>query len=142
MRSLFVVFVSMFSLPLSSYSQAGNDPEQVIRRMIETEALDGHDSKVVGPMGDAAAVVITKVLADKKLGAGDIDSVLWILGQAFADPSMVHNVSDREPRTALLLLRYFDFSTGDPELKGRIAATRKYIEDHYANAMRKAAPAQ
>jgi hypothetical protein len=142
MRFLIVVFVSIFSCPLASYSQAGSDPEQVIRRMITTGALEGHDSKVIGPMGDATAVIVTKVLAGKELGSGDIDRVLWILGQAFADPNMVHNVSDREPRTAFLLLRYFEASTGDPELKGRVAATRKYIEDHYAKAMRKAAAAQ
>jgi hypothetical protein len=141
MRFLFVVIVSVFLLPFAAYSQSGTNPEQVIRRIIETGALEGHDSKVVGPMGDAAAVIITKVLADKKLGSGDIDSVLSILGQAFADPSMVQ-ASDREPRTAFLLLRYFDVSTGDTELKGRIATTRKYIDDHYAKAMRKAVAAQ
>jgi hypothetical protein len=41
-------------------------------------------------------------------------------GQAFADPSMVKNVSDRQPRSSLLLLKYFSVSTNDPDLKKRI----------------------
>jgi len=85
-------------------------------------------------MGDAAAVVVAKILADKDLGTQDIDSALWILGQAFADPSMLKNVSDRQPRSSLLLLKYFSVSTNDPDLKKRIEETRRYVEEHYSKA--------
>jgi hypothetical protein len=136
MKLLLVVFVSMF-LPVLSSFQTGNDPEHVVKRMIESGFREGHDSKVIGPMGDAAAVVITKILAGRNLRSGQIDSVLWILESAFADPSLVQNAPDREPRTALLLLQYLDVSSHDPELKKRIATTRNHIEDRYAKAMRR-----
>ena len=115
-----------------AYSQTGNDSRLVIERIIEKGFIEGHDSKVIGVMGDAASVTLTKVLAARNLRSEDIDSGLWVLAQAFADPHMVRNSADREPRTARLLLRYFEFSTHDPQLKQRIGETRKYIDEKCA----------
>lgn len=115
-----------------AYCQSGNDPRHVIERMLEKGLIEGHDSKVIGPMGDAASVTLTKVLAARNLRSEDIDTGLWILAQAFADPHMIPNAADREPRTAHLLLRYFEFSTTDPQLKQRIGETGKYIDEKCA----------
>jgi len=92
--------------------------------------LEGHDQKVIGELGDASAVLITKILSDRNLTSQTIDNVLVVLGGSFADPAHLAIASDREPRTALLLLRYLDISTSDVGLKRRIADTRKYIEAH------------
>jgi hypothetical protein len=89
-------------------------------------------------MGDAAAVVVTRVLAGRAVGTAEIDSVLVVLNSSFADPSMVR-ASDREPRTALFVLRYMDSSTSDAKLKQRIADTRNRIMERFTKYQRSAA---
>jgi len=114
-----------------TFCQTMAGPEQVISRMIDTGTLEGHDTKVLGGMGDAAAVTVTKVLAGRSLSTDKIDMVLIVLSRSFGDPRGVAAVPDRKPRTALFVLAYLDSSTKDPELKKRIAHTRKYVQDQY-----------
>jgi hypothetical protein len=40
---------------------------------------------------------------------------------------------DAEPKTALFVLRQLELSTSDAQLRGRIAQTKKYIEDEFSN---------
>ena len=128
MRATLVIF---FALILSTFGNAqAGDPERVIRRIVDDGFLEGQDQKVIGPLGDASAVLITKILSDRDLTSQTINNVLVVLGRSFADPTFVAIASDRKPRTALLLLRYLDISTSDVGLKRRIADTRKYIEAH------------
>jgi hypothetical protein len=137
MRRLIVLLASIM-LASSAYCQTVSSPQAVIERMINTGDYEGHDDKVVGPMGDAAAVVVTKVLAGKNLSTRQIDSVLLILTSAFADPGAVAVESDRQPRTASLILRYLDLSTQDRQLKDRIMQTRRTIEERYAKSIKEA----
>jgi hypothetical protein len=132
----FMVILTSLLLTVIAQGDSPNDPEQILKTVIDSGTIDGHASKVIGPMGDAAAVVISKILADRELQAKDIDGALWILGQAFADPSVVKNSSDRQPRSALLLLKYFYISTTDTELRKRIEETRKYVENRIAKTTR------
>ena len=134
MKLLLATLASM-ALAGIAYGQIVSSPEQVIRRMIESGSFEGHDRKVIGGMGDAAAVTVTKVLAGRNLSANDIDSVLVILNSSFADLRFVEVVSDREPRTALFVLHSLDSSTKDPELKKRIADTKKYVQEQHAKSM-------
>jgi hypothetical protein len=112
-------------------------PEQVIARIIDSGLFEGHDQKVIGWLGDAAAVIVTKHLSQRHLSQTDIDGTLIVLTGAFADPSFVRNEADREPRTTLLVLRYLELSTHDSKLKARIADTKKYIEDHRVQSIRR-----
>jgi hypothetical protein len=80
---------------------------------------------MLGGMGDAAAVLVTKVVAGKHLSTNEIDSVLTILNISFGGE--VKNASDREPRAALFILQLCDLSTQDRELKKRVARTREYL---------------
>ena len=139
MRLLMVLLASIL-LAGSAFSQTPSTPETMITHMINSGEYEGQNSKVIGPMGDAAAVVVTKVLADKSITSNQIDSVLVILYSAFADPSMVEVVSDRQPRTASLLLRYLDLSTQDRQLKERIMQTKRTIEERYAKSVKEVAP--
>ena len=133
MKTLFMMVLSLVSCCITD-GQKGNDAETVIERMINSGSLEGHDQKVIGPMGDAAAVVLTKVLAGKTLTTDQIDSSLLILNMAFGDPSGVEIASDRKPRAALFVLQAFDHSVLDAALKKRIAETRKYIQEQYLKA--------
>jgi hypothetical protein len=128
--------VCLILLPLgAACGQAGNDPQQVINRMLKAGFFEGHDQKVVGHLGDAAAVLVTKLLAGGDLTSDTIGNALVVIDESFVDPSLVENAADREPRTSLLVLRYLDLSTSDAELKKHIGDTRKYILDRYATSM-------
>lgn len=115
-------------------AQAGS-PDRIIRRIVEDGISEGHDQKVIGRLGDASAVFVTKILSDKNLNSQTIDNVLEVLRGSFADPAFVADASDREPRTALFLLKYLDISTSDAVLKKRIADTRKYLQDKYTASL-------
>jgi hypothetical protein len=54
------------ALILSSlvYGQTVSDPEHIIRRIVDDGISEGHDQKVIGGIGDAGAVLLTKILAD------------------------------------------------------------------------------
>jgi|SRR5271157_4415734 len=125
------------ALILSSvvYGQTGNDPEHVIKRMFDTASFEGHDQKVIGRLGDAGAVLVTKILAGRDLTSQTIDTALVVIEGSFADPNFVEAANDRQPRTALLLLRYLDLSARDSALKKRIADTAKYVQDRYAASL-------
>lgn len=132
-----LTFVFCLGVALSSvaYSQTGNDPEYIIRRMIDTSFFEGHDQKVIGRLGDAGAVLVTKVLAGRDLTTRAIDNALMVIVDSFTDPSFVETVGDRQPRTALLVLRYLDLSTRDAALKKGIADTGRYVQDRYAASL-------
>lgn len=115
-----------------AHGQTVNDPEQVIRRMIDSGFFEGHDEKVIGRLGDAGAVLVTKILADRNLTSNVIDNALTVIGESFADPSFVSTAADREPRAALFVFKCLDSSTNDPALKKRIAETKEYVQQRYA----------
>jgi hypothetical protein len=107
--------------------------------MIELRSVEGQMQKRIGNMGDAAAVVVTRILAGDETRPADIDMVLTVLDLSFADPSAVVTVSDRQPRTTLLVMQYLDFCAKDPALKARIAESRRYIQEQYAKYLKASA---
>lgn len=132
MRAALVVSIALI-LSSIAYAQTRTNAEQVIKGMFDTGMFDGHDSKVLGQLGDTGAVVVTKILAGRHLTPKIIDMSLVVIASSFSDPSFVKTPADREPRTAMLLLRYLDLSTSDPALRKRVADTTKYVQDHYAS---------
>jgi hypothetical protein len=119
-----------------AHGQAGNDPEQVIRHIIDTGFIEGHDQKVIGRLGDAGAVLATKVLADRNLTPKTIGGALIVVENSFAEPKLAEVTADREPRTSLLLLKYLELSTSDAESRKNIVDTRKYVQDRYATFLK------
>jgi hypothetical protein len=120
---LFALFISVFC-----WGQIAASPEEAITRIINSGLLEGHDQKVIGGMGDAAAVIVTKVVGDKKLTTSQVDSVLIILNSAFG---AVEASAEREPKTALFVLRCLESTTQDRGLLQRIDKTRKYIQGRW-----------
>ena len=98
--------------------------------------IQGWDQTVLAHLGDAGAVLATKVLADRKLTPKTIGGALIIVETSFAEPKLVEVTADREPRTSLLLLKYLEFSTSDAESRKNIADTRKYVRDRYATFLK------
>ena len=134
MRLTLAIFLALV-LSSIAYGQAGNEPGHVVKQIIDTGFIQGWDQKVLFHLGDASAVLVTKVLADRDLTSKTIDGVLMVISDSFADPSLVEAAADREPRTALLVLRYLDLSTNDAESKKHVGETRKYILDRYAASL-------
>ena len=85
MRLMLEIFLCLIPLSLA-HSQAGDDPEQVVTRMIETGFFEGHDQKVVGRLGDAGAVFVTKIIAGKDLTPATIGNTLITWGQTERSP--------------------------------------------------------
>lgn len=117
--------------PLPITSQQINNPEKAIVNMIDSGIFDGHDEKLIGSTGDAAAVIVTKILAGRDPTPRQIDNTLAVLNMAFGG---VGNGPDAEPRTALFVLRELELSTNDPHLRGRIAQTRKYVQEEFSKS--------
>lgn len=116
---------------MPSRSQKTSTPQEIITRIIESGMLDGHDNKVIGGTGDAVAVTITKVVGGRSLSPDQIDRILIVLNIAFGG---VTSGPDAEPKTALFVLRELDQSTNDAQLQGRIAQTRKYVEEEFSKS--------
>lgn len=110
--------------------QAPSSPEEVIQRALDSGIIEGHLVKMAGPMGDAAAVAVTRVVGERSLRADEIQTLLDILAESFAAPRLIASPSDREPRTTLFVLRYLSESTTDPALRARVMETRRYIISH------------
>ena len=127
-----VIVILGLALSGAAYGQGVNNPEQRVRQVINTGMIEGWDQKVLVHLGDAGAVLATKVLADRNLNPKTIGSALIVLENSFAEPKLVEVTADREPRTSLLLLRYLELSTTDAESRKAIVDTRKYVKDRYA----------
>ena len=134
-RILLVSFLCF--APLTGQSQETTTPEHVIGRILDRGLLDGHDNKVVGGIGDAAAVIVTKVVGGRSLSPAQIDLVLIVLNMAFAD---VTPGPEAEPRTTLFVLRQLELSTNDVQLRGKIAQTRKYAEEEFSKSKKPSPP--
>jgi hypothetical protein len=135
MRLTLVVILGL-ALSSAAYGQGVNNPEQRVRQVINTGMIEGLDRKLFVHLGDAGAVLATKVLADRTLTAKTIGNALAVIEDSFGEPKLVEVTADREPRTSLLLLRYLELSTSDAESRKNIADTRKYIQDRYATFLK------
>ena len=103
--------------------------------MIDTGFSDGHDQKIIGRLGDTGAVLVTKILAGRDITPNAIENALVVVEGSFADPSLVEATGDRQPRTAMFVLKHLDLSTNDVALKKRIADTTKHVQDRYAASL-------
>lgn len=130
-----MLVLAVLSISITSYPQTPNvTSEQLIDRVLATGAYDGITDKRLSGMGDIAAIEVTKVLGSKlangqSLSSFDIENVLLILHLAFAGPSLVVNVPDREPKTSLFVLDSLMFFTSDTLIKKSIGDTRQFLLD-------------
>ena len=85
--------------------------EQIVERVITSGVVEGNQDKQISRLGDAAAVAATKVIGGKlvrgeTITASDVNGVAIVLRLAFAAPTIVDATSDREPKTAIVLLQF------------------------------------
>lgn len=125
---LLVAIVASVVFSSIALCQTRTSPESEIRRVMQSDGYEGSDEKIIDRMGDRAALAITKVVGSKDLTADDINRILLIIHTSFAAPEIIEIESDRQPRTTLSVLKYLDSLPVSPELKIKIADTRKFVE--------------
>jgi hypothetical protein len=89
-------------------------------------------ARSLGRLGDASAVALTKLLADKPITDTDIPHILVVVRLSCGSPEAVEEATDRRPRTTLYLLRSLSQATKDPKILGSIEETEVYIKNQYA----------
>jgi hypothetical protein len=119
-----------------SNAALAQEPPRTLEQTIDTAVfgccLEGWGVKQMRRAGDSAAVALTRVLTDRELSSNQIDTAAYILESAFSEPRLIEKAPDREPKTALFVLRYLDHSTLDTVLKGKIAEARTHILERAA----------
>jgi hypothetical protein len=82
-------------------------PEHVVKAALNPKSeviYGGIMRKQLMPMGDAAAVAITKVLADERTSADTVDRIFLIIEFSFDSPEAIVSQADQKPKTALFVL--------------------------------------
>ena len=136
MRFLLAFFVVLLLPGLVCCQTQDIDPPKMIERIISSGVFYGVEEKRLDQMGDAAAVVVTKVLADKNPSVREIGTILDLIHLSFSAPRLVENVPDREPRTTQFILQYLNLANTDKKLKKRIAEEKEFVLTQYTEAPR------
>lgn len=136
----FVMFVAILVaclavflvLPSASFAQELDGvPEHVVRAALNPKSeviYSGIMRKQLMPMGDAAAVAITRVLAGKRLEPEIVDRVLLVLEFSFDSPEAIVNQADQKPKTALFVLASLDQQSQRTEQRKRLNQLRTKLE--------------
>jgi len=95
-------------------------------------AYDGVFVKWLPRFGDASAVALTKILADKPIADTDIPAILIVVRDSYDSPISIKDAADRQPRTTLYLLRSLTQATKDPRIVASIGETIAYVKSQYA----------
>lgn len=129
---LFVAFALAAVCAAQSQQVRDRTLAEAIDRVMKTGLFWGFDEKALSRGGDAGAVVTTRILADRELTDAEVGTLSGTTESCFRRLTWVWQAADREPRTALLLLRYLDYQARSPELKTWIAQAKKEILERYA----------
>jgi hypothetical protein len=130
---------SAFAVCLSpSASSAQTDVEKTVQHAMTKgedgmyRAYDGFFVKWLPHFGDASAVALTKILADKPIGDADIPAILMVVRDSYDAPVSIEDAADRNPRTTIYLLRSLSQDTKDPKNLTLIEQTTAYVKSQYA----------
>ena len=86
--------------------------------------------KEVHRQGDRLAIGFAKILGDKDMRTPQtVRVVLRGLREAFAYPQLITQEEDKKPQVSLLLLRYLEQNSDDPELKKDIGEAIGFIRE-------------
>lgn len=125
-------YVGVLLFAMAVCSAVGQENSLQIEEAVRISLFDGVSEgpriKEIKRAGDAAAVAITEVVADKPLSANQKLAIPDILSQAFSRPEWILANGDQEPRTALFLLNALENSSSDTALNKKIASIRRTIQ--------------
>ncbi len=118
-----------------SVSRAQTDAEQDVQtawNLAQQGRYTGVQEKRLGRLGDASAVELMKLLADKPLGDADIPAILLVVRLSYNFPKGVEETTNREPRATLYLLRSLSLLAKTPKTHALIDETTAYVKSQYA----------
>jgi hypothetical protein len=125
-----------------SVSWAQTNAEETVRTAM-TKGQDGmyraYDAifvKWLLRFGDASAVALTKILADKPIAEADIPAILIIVRDSYDSPVSIEDAADREPRTTLFVLSSLSHAATDPEAIKKIADTTNDVKAQYTTYLK------
>ena len=126
--------------PSVSWTRA-NAEETVQTAMTKDEhgmfrAYDGFFVKWLPRFGDASAVALTKLLADKPIADADIPAILAVVSDSYNAPIGIEDAADRKPRTTLYLLCSLSWLAKNPKTRALIDETTAYVKSQYAEYLR------
>lgn len=134
-----VAFACVAAFCLSpSVSWTQTNAEETVRAAMTKDkdgmysAYDGVFVKWLPRFGDASAVALTKILADKPIADTDIPAILIVVRDSYDSPISIKDAADRQPRTTLYLLRSLTQATKDPRIVASIGETIAYVKSQYA----------
>jgi len=128
-----LVTCAVFSVLPSSLPAQELDgvPEHVVKAALNPKSeviYSGVMRKQLMPMGDSAAVAITRVLAGERPQADTVDRVLLIIEFSFDSPEAIVNQADQKPKTALFVLTSLDRQTLSTGQRKRLSQLRAKLE--------------
>jgi len=124
--------IACLVLAQAASAQSVYSTEQIITNVLRSGVWEGQVDKRLRTEGGAATAVLTKIIAGREVSRGEVDTMLDMLRSSFSELGLIESTAEREPRTALFLLRYFDCVVYDAALKKKIADTRKSILETFA----------
>jgi hypothetical protein len=95
-------------------------------------AYDAVFVKWLPRFGDASAVALSKLLADKPIADADIPAILIVVRDSYDSPISIEEAADREPRTTLFVLSSLSHATTEPETIKKVTDTAAYVNAQYA----------
>ena len=99
-------------------------------------AYDGRFVRWLPRFGDASAVALTKILADKPIADADIPAILIVVRDSYDSPISIEDAAGRKPRTTLFVLSSLSHATTDPEMIKKIADTTAYVKAQYTTYLK------
>jgi hypothetical protein len=130
--ALVACLISLVISPSSSSAQELDGiPEHVVKAALNPKSsviYSGIMRKQLMPMGDAAAVAVTRVLAGERPQADAVDRVLLIIEFSFDSPEAIANQADQQPKTALFVLASLDQQHLSVEQRNHLVQLRKKLK--------------
>ena len=106
-------------------------PEHVVNVALNPKSAalySGVMRKQLAPMGDAAAVAITKALSGERLRPEIVDRILLVIEFAFESPEAIVDLANLKPQTALFVLAYLDQQPLSAAQRERLVVLRKKLK--------------
>lgn len=137
-RVLACVCIAASSLtpPVARAQANAEETVQQSLNMAVQGMFSGAEEKHLGRLGDATAVQLTKLLADKPLRDADIPPIILVTRLSYNFPEGIQDADNRKPRATLYLLRSLSYAAKDPKILGSIEEVTEYVKSQYAAYLR------
>jgi hypothetical protein len=138
---MFLLFsgIGLGQVPISSGLPAHEPEEQQAVAMLLADGghapLYGFVETLVSRLGDRAAVGVIQYLGERKvtvtedaITTDEIRRILLVIRIAFATPTIIATEENRNPRAAMILLKYLSCLPSSTLVKGELESANNFLE--------------